>query len=247
MLGKPAGLALAAPLLLGLAAPATAQSVDDVLAGHYEAIGGLEEWKALESMRLSGTLVLAEGVEAPFTMLVARPGRARMEFTIQGMTGVQGTDGETAWTLMPFLGQTEAEPMPPAQARAFNQEADVDGPLVGYEESGLAVELAGTEEVDGTEAYQLRVTYDDGRVRHFHLDAESDLPLKIEETRELSGEEITLVQRFDDYREVGDLVLAHTIEVMSPAGSQVLRLERVELDVEVDDSVFSMPARGESP
>lgn len=250
MLKNAVGLALAAPLALGLAAPATAQSVEAVLARHYEAIGGLESWTAVESMRMSGKMAMGGmAMEAPFTMVAKRPGKARMEFTIQGMTGIQGTDGQTAWMVMPFMGRTEAERMPAEQAKAFKQEADLDGPLVGYEESGHTVELVGTEEVEGTETYKLQVTYPDGRVGHYYLDAERYLPLKIEDTREVQGDRFTLEQNLGDYREVDGLVMAHTIEVKEgegPVGSQVFTVEEVELNVPVDDSLFTMPGSGGS-
>lgn len=239
------GLALAAPLAMGIGAPAHAQGVEDVLARHYEAIGGLERWKSLESLRFSGKLIMsAAGMEAPFTMVAARPGKARMEFTFQGMTGIQATDGETAWMLMPFMGQTTAQEMPAAQARSFKQDADVDGPLVGYEESGHQVELLGTEEVEGNETYKIEVTYPGGAVRHYYLDAERYLPVKIEDTRPVQGGEVSVEQSLGEYREVGGLILAHTIRLTSPGipgGPQVLRVERVELNVPVEDSVFAMP------
>lgn len=244
VLATPLALGLAMPLALGLATPATAQDVEEVLTNHYEAIGGLEAWKSLESVKFSGKMVMGMGMEAPFTMVALRPNKARMEFTIQGMTGIQATDGEIAWMIMPFMGATEAEEMPEEQAKAFKREADIDGPLIDYEESGHQVELLGTEEVEGTETYKVKLTYEDGAVRYYYLDAEYYLPVKIEETREIGGNTVTIEQSLGDYKEVGGLLMAHTIEVKSaaaPGGSQVLTVDTVELGVEVEDSAFSMP------
>ena len=44
-------------------------------------------------------------------MEMARPNKMRMEFTIQGMTGVQAYDGKTGWMVMPFMGKKDPEPM----------------------------------------------------------------------------------------------------------------------------------------
>lgn len=243
------GMALAAPLTLGIAVPASAQDLEEVLDRHYEAIGGADQWESVESMRMSGKLVLsAMGMEAPFTMVAKRPGKARMEFTIQGMTGIQATDGQTAWMVMPFMGQTAAEQMPAEQAKAFKQEADVDGPLIGYEESGHQVELIGTEEVEGTETYKVKVTYADGAVRHYYLDSEHYLPVRIADTRMVQGNEVTVEQSLGDYKDVGGLMMAHTIEVQTPAapgGSQVLQVDSVELNVAAEDSLFTMPEASE--
>ena len=245
MLRKAVALALAAPLLLSLAAPATAQDVEEVLAKHYEAIGGLDNWRSVESMRLGGKMVIsAMGVEAPFAMVAKRPDKARVEFTIQGMTGIQATDGETAWMIMPFMGSTKAERMPEEDAKIFRREADIDGPLVGWKESGYQVELVGREEVEGTETFKVRVTYGDGAVRQYYLDAEYYLPVKIEDSREVQGSTVTVEQSLGDYKEVDGLMMAHTIEVKTPAqpaASRVLTVDKVELNVAVEDSSFTMP------
>jgi len=67
-------------LALGLllAPIAHAQTVDDILAKHYEACGGLAKMKAVNTMRVTGTITLGPGMESPFTMERKRPGMRRM-------------------------------------------------------------------------------------------------------------------------------------------------------------------------
>ena len=57
-------------LALGLllAPIAHAQSVDDILAKHYEACGGLAKMKAVTSTRYTGTMTMGPGMEAPLTI-----------------------------------------------------------------------------------------------------------------------------------------------------------------------------------
>jgi len=61
-----------------LAPIAHAQTVDDILAKHYEACGGLTKMKAVNTMRVTGTITLGPGMESPFTMERKRPGMRRM-------------------------------------------------------------------------------------------------------------------------------------------------------------------------
>lgn len=234
------------------ASSAPGKTLEEVLAGYHEAIGGLEGWRSLQSMRLAGRLVFPGlGMEAPFTVLAARPGRERVEFTVQGMTGIQATDGETAWQVMPFLGIDEPREMATAEARAFRRGADLDGPLVDPEASGIALELVEPSGGDGAEAYEVAVTYPDGATARYHLDAERFLPVRIEQVRTgPHGEEVAVEERLSDYRRVRGLAIAHRIEVAAPdlpGGAQVLVLEAVELDVPVEDSIFRMPGSAGSP
>jgi opacity protein-like surface antigen len=106
MLKKAVLLALAGAVL---ASPAAAQDLNEVLNNYYEAIGGLDAWKQVNSMKMTGSLMMGGmGVEAPFTVTTKRPKKVRVEFTFQGMTGIQGYDGETAWQVMPFMGKARS-------------------------------------------------------------------------------------------------------------------------------------------
>lgn len=238
---------LIAATFLAVAVGASAQdaTLDEVLQGHYETIGGLEAWQNVETMKATGTITLAGGqMEAPFIMYAKRPRMQRMEFTIQGMTGVQAFDGESAWMLMPFMGQTEPEAMPEDQARALREDADMDGPLIGYEEKGIELELTGTEDVEGTPAYKLKVTLPSGEERFYFLETDYYLPIKVSGRRELDEQTIEFETIMGDYKEVGGLVMAHSIENRVPGmpqGGQMITLQQVEVNVEIPDSLFTMP------
>ena len=56
-------LALALPALM-LAPLAHAETVDEILAKHYEAMGGLAKLKALNSMRVTGTMGIGPGTSS---------------------------------------------------------------------------------------------------------------------------------------------------------------------------------------
>src|SRR3990172_1784821 len=95
--------------LLGLGVSLSGQTVDQVIAKYHEAAGGLDQFKAVNSMRVTGRMTLGQGIEAPFTRLTQRPNKVRVDFTLQGLTGTQAYDGQTGWMFMPFMGQASAE------------------------------------------------------------------------------------------------------------------------------------------
>jgi outer membrane lipoprotein-sorting protein len=245
MLKKAVFLTLAGALL---ASPVAAQDLDEVLNNYYEAIGGIEAWEALQTMRMTGSMVMGGmGVEAPFVVTVMRPNMARIEFTFQGMTGVQAFDGETAWMVMPFMGRTDPEVMPDDMAKDVIERADIDGSLVGWRESGHQVELLGMEETAGTEAYKLEVTKKNGDVEYWFLDAEYFIPIKVEGTAQVQGRTVEFETILSDYKDVGGMMFAHSIEAKpkgAPSG-QVITLDQIEVNVDVDDSIFMMPEKEE--
>src|SRR5262245_50298290 len=100
---------IAPALVVFLAAAAHAQTADDLIAKNLAARGGKDKIKALQSAKITGKMSMGPGVDAPFTWEWKRPNNFRIEFVVQGMTGIQAYDGTTGWQVMPFMGKKDAE------------------------------------------------------------------------------------------------------------------------------------------
>jgi outer membrane lipoprotein-sorting protein len=235
-----AGLALAALA----AAPASAQTLDEILAKNATARGGLDKLKAVQTMRLTGTLTVGPGMEAPFVLEQKRPNLMRMEFTLQGMTGIQAFDGKSGWQLMPFSGRKDPEPMPEDQLKQVQEQADFDGPLIDAKAKGNTVELVGKEKVEGSDAYKLKLTLKNGDIRYMYLDADSYLEIRSEGKTTIRGTEVEGEGTVGDYKEVAGLMVPHAMESGQKGSPQKMKMtiSKVELNVPLDDARFKMPA-----
>jgi len=242
-------------LLCGLAMLggfAAAETVEEIVAANLEAKGGEEAWMALETGRMSGTMRMGGGaagaLEMPFTVEFKKPHMMRLEFTMQGMTAVQAFDGETGWAIMPFLGKTEPEEMAEDQVKQLKDQADFEGPLVNYKEKGHTVEFVSKEEVDGTPAFKLKVTKENGDVDTLYLDEEYFVEFKMEAQREVQGNEVMVSTVLGDYKEVDGLLFAHSMEMAFGGGEvqQVITVNSIELGVELADDRFAMPEKAEA-
>jgi hypothetical protein len=228
-----------------VALPAPAQTVDEILAGNVKAKGGLEKLKAVETLRMTGTMTVGPGMEAPFTMVFKRPTSLRMDFTVQGMTITQAFDGKQGWTTNPMAGAREPQPMPPEALKAIELQADFDGPLVDYKAKGHTVEFQGREKVDGRQVLKLKVTLKNGDVRFYYLDAESYLETRVEGTTSIRGVEMQNEGTLGDYRDVSGIMFPHRME-SGPKGTtmkQKMVVEKIEVNVPLDDGRFKMPQR----
>jgi outer membrane lipoprotein-sorting protein len=234
-------MALAAVALLSPLA--YAQTVDELVAKNIAARGGMEKLKAVKSMKYTGKMVV-QGMELPLVMYSKRPKSSRMEFTFQGMTGFQAYDGKNAWGVMPFMGKKDPEPMGAEEQKAMDEQADFDGALVDYKEKGHTLELMGKEQVEGAEAHKLKMTMKNGDVRYIYLDAETFLEVKVDAKRTIRGTEVEGESLMGDFREEGGLMMAHTIDngAKGMPQRQKFIIEKVELNVDLPDSLFAMPA-----
>ena len=252
---KLTALAGATALVLGLAAapvPASAQdemTAEKLIEKNVEARGGKEKLESIETARIQATMTAMGpqgSMEIPVQMEWKAPDKMRVEFTVQGMKGIQAYDGETGWTLMPFMGKTEPQKMSGEELeQTKDQFQDIRGALYNPEEQGYAVEYVGEEEVEGTPAYKLKLTKGDD-VTYYYLDKDYFLEFKTEgKMTTPQGQEVSMATSIGDYKEVGGVMFAHSMDMTpegAPAGAgQNITMDKVELNVELPDSRFEMP------
>jgi outer membrane lipoprotein-sorting protein len=231
-------------LVAGLISAATwAQTADEIIAKHEAAMGGKDKIKAVQSERVTGKMVMGQGMEAPFTMEMARPNKMRMEFTFQGMTGVQAFDGKTGWSVMPFMGKTEPEAAPEEEAKKMQEQASMDGLLMDYKDFGRTVEMVGKEDLEGTPVYKLKVTQKSGDVAYLYIDAEQYMLLKQTGKTKVRGQEIESETVFGDFKKVDGLVFPYSIEqkAVGMPGGMTMTVSKIELNPSVADTRFTMP------
>jgi hypothetical protein len=217
-------------------------SAAPIVAAYLDAVGGHDRLKAVRSMRLTGTLVVGRGPAAAFVLEIQRPSSMRMEITVPEGVAVTAFDGTEGWAMAPAAAP-RAEVIPAEQLREARQQADIDGPLVDSAAKGVTVELVGTRRVRGRKAYDLKLTRAGGEVMHVFLDATTYLPVQSTARRFVRGTEVKAEIRFDDYREVAGLKLAHAFETRIAGAPAVQRMlvESIEINPEIDARRFAMP------
>jgi outer membrane lipoprotein-sorting protein len=239
---------LAAALAFSAAA-ASAQTVDEILDQHFAAQGGKDKIAAVQSAKIA-LRQQAGGQEFPITIYWKRPNKIRMDVSVQGMIGSQVYDGSGAWQVMPFLGKNEPEAMTGDDLEGMEEQADlIEGPMFNWKEKGNTVELMGKEPVEGTDAWKLKVTKDNGDVTWVWLDAESMLQIKSEGKRKRNDQEFEFESSLGDYKEVGGLVFAHSIENKPKGAPQgvTFTIDTIELGATIDDAIFAMPEKKAEP
>lgn len=232
-------------LVAGLTGAAVqAQTADEIINKHLQARGGKDKIKAVQSERMTGKLVMGQGMEAPVVMELARPNKMRMEFTLQGMTGIQAYDGKAGWSVMPFMGKTEPEAMSADDIKQAEDQADMDGMLVDYKEKGHQVEYVGKEDVEGTPAHKLKVTKKNGDVVNVYIDADSYMEIKQAGKVKVRGQEIEGQSTFGDFKTVDGLIFPFSIEqkAQGAPGGMTISISKIEVNPTLEASRFTMPA-----
>ncbi len=241
--------ALGFVLLCLMPGVASAQTADEIVSKVIAARGGLAKIRAVRSERVSGQITFGE-VSGPFVVELERPLKMHMQFTIQNMTMVRVYDGKSAgWTNNPFAGKMNPDAMSEEELKNISEESDFDGPLVDAKAKGNQVELVGKDKFKDKDVWRVKLTTKSGDVRFYLFDAESFLLLKWEGKRKAEGQEVPVESYFSDYREVSGLKFYFAIDSGRSAEdlNQKIRIEKIELNPQINEAEFGKPATPASP
>jgi outer membrane lipoprotein-sorting protein len=238
-----AGAALFAGLCASTdAVTAGTMTVNELVEKHIEARGGLENIHSITTMRINGKF-FDSGMEIPFVATWKRPNLLRIDMNLQGALFAKAYDGQVVWIINPFSGSNAPQKDSEFEQKTFPVHADIDGFLVDWKDKGYTVESSGKDEVEGTEVFHLRVdTHREVKV-DLYLDTEYFLIIKMTYVATEDEKEWEVDMFYSDFKEVGGVVLPHLYDVR--VGGQTTEqylFEMYEFGVEVDDSIFAMPA-----
>jgi hypothetical protein len=237
---------LAVAFVCSLASGLTpAPTAEDLAAKNAEVKGGLERLRAVQSVRITGRLLINSGqLEASLVQSIKSPGAIRQDLTLQGLTLTQAYDGKEGWQINPFQGRKDPERMAADDVKGLIEEAEIGGPLVDWQARGNKLEYLGTEDVDGTDAHKIKVTRKNGDVQYLFLDPDYFLEIRIETQRMVRGVQQETVTDVGNYEKVDGILLPFSAETW-PKGTndrQQVEITKAEVNVPLDAAQFRFPA-----
>ena len=180
----------------------------------------MEKIQAAKCLRRTGKFIGGGGFEAIIVQENKRPNLVREEFSLQGMTGINAYDGKTGWKIDPFQGKKDPESLSEDEMHGILLDAAFDEPLINYRQKGNKVELVGTDQIEGTDVYKLKVSLSNGDVRHYYMDTDSYVPIRMEERRLIRGSEQEFETTLGDYKEVNGWFMPFSIESARREGTR---------------------------
>jgi hypothetical protein len=222
-----------------------APTVDELVAKNIQAKGGAESLHTLQSLRLTGKMLVNEGqIELRYVETRARPNKIRTEAMLQGMTAVNAYDGKEGWKVAPFQGRKDPEKMSADDLKPLMEDAEIDGPLVDWKSKGSTVDYLGTEDVEGTAAHKLKVVRKNGDVSFVYLDPEHFLEIRILTQRTQHGAQIEEETELGNYEKVNGVFVPFAVDSgrKGDPDKQKIIIDKAEANMPVDDAMFRFPA-----
>lgn len=216
-----------------------AQTLDEVLAKHYKATGQ-EKIADVKTFYVKAKMSMM-GMEMPMTIQMKKPNKFKTETEVMGQKIVTAFDGENGWMVNPMAGSGVTELKGPELKQAMSQ-ADFEGELYKYAEKGKTAELIGKVNLDGKEAYRIKLTDADGQVKDYYLDGSTYLISAMKAKIEQMGQTMNIETKVTDYKDIDGIKFGCKMEIETPMGTQSMVMEEIKLNETMDDAIFAKPA-----
>ena len=226
--------------LLVLAAIATssmyAQTVDEVISKHVDALGGKEKLSQVKSLYSENSMEVM-GNSAPQKEYLIEGKGFKSELDFNGISIVQCFTDKSAWTINPMAGGSEAQAVPDAIYKSGKPQIYLGGALVDYTAKGYKAELIGK---DGGN-FKIKVT-GDGNETYYFIDAATYLLNKSIIKSEVMGQTVDVTTTYSDYKKTDFGIMYPYAKNIDMGMFQLAqKVEKVEVNKAIDPKIFDMP------
>lgn len=210
-----------------------AQTADEIVNKHIDAIGGKDAWMKINSMVMTG-MQKAQGAEITLKFTVLNGKGMRVDFSFGGMSGYQILTPNAGWNFSPFQGQKQAEPITADELKEAQEELDIQGSLINYKEKGHTIEYLGKDDIEGVEAFKLKETLKSGKVETIYIDPKDYFIMRVVSKRKANGQEMEVTQNMSNYQKLPEGIFVP----MAMSGQGDITITKIEVNVPVDESIF---------
>ena len=211
-----------------------AQTAEEIVTKHIEAVGGAAAWKKVNSIYYEGKITV-QGAEVNVTITALNGKGVRQNISVMGLTGYQIITPTAGWNFMPFQGQTSPEPMTADELKQSADDLDVQGKLIDYKSKGNTVEYLGKDDVEGTECFKLKITSKAGNVETVFIDPKSYYIVRSVAKRTANGQESDVPTDLSNYKKLPEGIVV-PFSITLPFGELVI--SKAEVNKQIDESTF---------
>ena len=226
--------------LLALAAVSSsslyAQTVDEVISKHVDALGGKEKLSQVKSLYTENSMDVM-GNSAPQKEYLIEGKGYKSEVDFNGTSIVQCFTDKGGWAINPMAGSTDAQAIPDAIYKAGKAQIYLGGAVVDYAAKGYKAELMGK---DGG-SFKVKIT-GDGNESYYFIDASSYLLTKSIIKSEVMGQMIDVTTTYSDYKKTDFGIMYPYAKNIDMGMFQLAqKVGKIEVNKAIDPKIFEMP------
>ena len=227
-------LSILAIAIVATAQTSYAQTADEVLQKHIEAIGGAKNWDYIKTVKLTGGMSQG-GMDISMVQTIVNDKGMRTDITAMGQSGYMIITPTSGWMYMPFAGQTKPEPIPAEQLKMqkdklnFKSQQLVDKSLIAK------TMLEGKDTINSISCHKLKVTNKDGSDQTCYIDCKTFYLIRTEMKVKMGDEEQEVGITYSDFKKQPEGI----VFPMTMGTSQgEVKFKTIEVNKTIDETIF---------
>jgi len=217
---------------------ARAQTAGEIVQKYANAMGGLENFNKIKTIKMSGT-VATQGMNLPITIQIINGKAMRSDVEVMGQSVTNAYKDGKGWKINPFAGAASATDATATELSDMKNQSFLANQLMDYKSRGSKVELEGQEDINGSKAYKIKFTDSDNKVTIYDIDPTTFLAVKVVGKRDIMGQETEIETYLTEPKEFGGVKFNTAItQKIGGQTFQEIHLDKFEVNVPIDEKIF---------
>lgn len=229
-------------IMLMAVAVAKAQTLDEIISKHIEAMGGKDKLASIKTLHMEGVIVGTNGNEITISVWKEHNKLFRREINFGMGTGMMLITDKGGWNTD---RQGNVNPMKEEQYHRQEFQLDCQSPLVDYAAKGHKAELIGKETADGKDYYKIKLALKGGNEQFYFIDASNyyldHLSFKAGSTG-MGGPgmnpDAEIVVKYSNYTKTDDGYIFPFTTTTSGGFGGSLNYETIEVNKPIDEKLY---------
>lgn len=228
-------------MLLGITIPSLAiENMEDVIAKHIKAKGGLANWSKIKSMKITGNYT-GFSITDTFTLTKAKPNKILFDHKLNSRDMLIGFDGKEAWWFNGWMEMPVTTKVEGNDYKVLIQDAEFATPFFSYKDQNLKLSFNGEGDFDGSPSLVFEVVRNEDHKEIWHLDPDTYLEMARISPGSEFGRPITQTTIYDDFRNVQGVQIPFYTETEFHTRHRVMEIEKIEINTAISSDVFKWP------
>ncbi|HRI20800.1 MAG TPA: hypothetical protein PLA68_07590 [Panacibacter sp.] len=221
------------------AASVHAQTVDDIINKHLDAIGGKDKLGQINSVYIEATTQIM-GNSSPVKSTILNGKGYKNETEFNGQKLVRCYTDKSGWAINPFAGGDAPQALADDEYKSVKDDIFIGGALFNY-----AANKAGKAEFLGTEngTFKIKITSADNVEATYYIDTATFFLVKMVRQGAMQGQQVEVAATFSDFKKTdGGMIMPYTTNIDFGGNfSLSTAIDKVETNKTIDPAIFEMP------
>jgi hypothetical protein len=213
-----------------------AQTADEIIAKHTDALGGIEKLKLLTTAKKSGTVATPNG-DFPLTESIVHGKGYRVDLEIMGTSNYQFITPTKAFTFFPIQQMTEPKEFDAERLASSQGQFDLHGSFIDYKTKGNKVEFVANEKYNGEDVYKLKLTRTGGKEIFYFISKKTNFIVKsTSKDKGPDGSEMEMVNEYSNYKQNKD---GYWFAYSKNTPNGMITYDTIDTNVKIDENIFN--------